>query len=68
MGGTLDVLGAVRPGGQHYSPLNPRIIAAGPWLNQSEIDPRAGITVQTPGAAREVVASLAGQSLHLSAA
>jgi imidazolonepropionase-like amidohydrolase len=59
MGGTLDVLGAVRPGGQHYSPLNPRIIAAGPWLNQSEIDPRAGITVQTPEAAREVVASLA---------
>ena len=59
MGGTLDALEAVRPGGRHYSPLNPRIIAAGPWLNQFEIDPRAGITVQTPDAARQVVASLA---------
>ena len=59
MGGTLDVLQAVRPDGRWYSPLNPRIVAAGPWLNQFEIDRRAGIKVQTPEAARQVVVSLA---------
>ncbi len=59
MGGTLDALATVRPGGQWFSPLNPRIIAAGPWLNQFEIDPRAGIVVETPESAREAVASLA---------
>ncbi len=59
MGGTLEVLQSVRPNGKHYSPLHPRIIAAGPWLNQFEIDPRAGIVVETPDAARKSVASLA---------
>jgi len=59
MGGTLDVLAEVRPGGRYYSPLNPRIVAAGPWLNEFVIDPRAGIAVETPEAARQAVASLA---------
>lgn len=60
MGGTLDVLGEVRPGGRYDSPLNPRIVAAGPWLNEFVIDPRAGISVETPEAARQAVAALAG--------
>ena len=59
MGGTLEVLQAVRPGGQYHSPLNPRIVASGPWLNSFEIDPRAGITVESPDDARKAVASLA---------
>ena len=59
MGGTLEVLQAVRPRGQYHSPLNPRIIAAGPWLNQFDIDPRAGTTVESPDDARQAVASLA---------
>lgn len=59
MGGTLDVLNAVRRGGPWWSPLHPRIVAAGPWLNRFEIDPRAGIVVETPEAAREAVARLA---------
>ena len=59
MGGTLEVLQAVRPGGSMDSPLNPRIVGAGPWLNEFVIDPRAGIAVGTPQEAREAVASLA---------
>lgn len=59
MGGTLEVVRAGRPGGLLDSPFNPRIIAAGPWLNEFVIDPRAGIAVETPEAAREAVASLA---------
>lgn len=59
MGGTLDVLGEVRPGGRYASPVNPRIVAAGPWLNEFVIDPRAGISVETPQAARRAVAQLA---------
>lgn len=59
MGGTLDVLQAVQPGGPLDSPLNPRVIAAGPWLNEFVIDPRAGIAVETAEAAREAVASFA---------
>ncbi len=59
MGGTLEVVRAVRPGGSLDSPLNPRIVAAGPWLNGSVIDPRAGIAAETAEAAREAVASFA---------
>lgn len=59
MGGTLEVLQAVRPGGGADSPLNPRIVASGPWLNEFVIDPRAGIAVETADAAREAVASFA---------
>jgi hypothetical protein len=59
MGGTLEVLQAVRPGGDADSPLNPRVVAAGPWLNEFVIDPRAGIAVETAEAAREAVASFA---------
>jgi imidazolonepropionase-like amidohydrolase len=59
MGGTLEVVRAVRPGGSLHSPSNPRIVAAGPWLNPTELDPRAGIAVETPEAAREAVATLA---------
>jgi hypothetical protein len=59
MGGTLDVLQTVRPGGKWFSPLNPRIIAAGPWLNQFEIDPRTEMVVETEESAREAFASLA---------
>ena len=47
------------PRGQYHSPLNPRIVASGPWLNSFEIDPRAGITVESPDDARKAVASLA---------
>jgi imidazolonepropionase-like amidohydrolase len=59
MGGTLEVVRAVRPGGALHSPTNPRIVAAGPWLNPTELDPRAGIAVETPEAAHEAVARLA---------
>ncbi len=59
MGGTLDVLQSVRSGGQYDSPLHPRIVASGPWLNPFEIDPRAGTVVDSPDHARRVVADLA---------
>jgi imidazolonepropionase-like amidohydrolase len=59
MGGMLDVLETIRPGGQWFSPLNPRIIAAGPWLNQFEIDRRTELIVENAESAREAVAALA---------
>lgn len=59
MGGMLDLLPEVRHGGRFHSPLNPRIVAAGPWLNEFIIDPRTGIAVETPEAARQAVATLA---------
>jgi imidazolonepropionase-like amidohydrolase len=59
MGGTLEVVRAVRSGGSLHSRSNPRIVAAGPWLNPTELDPRAGIAVETPEAASESVAILA---------
>ncbi|MDX1394021.1 MAG: amidohydrolase family protein [Gemmatimonadota bacterium] len=58
MGGTLDVLSAVRPGAEFDSPMNPRVVAAGPWLNGFVIDPRAGIAVMSADEARAAVGAL----------
>lgn len=59
MGGTLDVLDAVRPGRALDAPWNPRAIACGPWLDAIVTDPRSGIAVEGAEDAREAVASLA---------
>ncbi len=60
MGGTLDVLVAVREDIEAGRLLSPRIVAAGPFLHGPiEIDPRAGLAIGSPEEARRAVDSLA---------
>jgi imidazolonepropionase-like amidohydrolase len=59
MGGMLDALATVREYELRGDVLLPRVVAAGPWLNVEEIDPRAGMAVRTPEEARDAVQSLA---------
>ena len=59
MGGMLDALATVRGYGRRGDVLLPRVVAAGPWLNVEEIDPRAGMAVRTPEEARDAVQILA---------
>ncbi len=59
MGGELEVLRRLRAPGRVPGAAEPRIVASGPWLNQEELDPRAGMAVATPTQARRAVALLA---------